>query len=205
MSDNARTEELRPREDEILRDLESVGVRTSSVSALRTSGVRYRAAVPVLLAWLDRVDDPRLKDQLVRALSVPWAGPEVRQRFLSDFRELDPQEDPTGTGMRWTIGNALNVLFSDVYYDDYVTLVVEPAFGRGREMLALALGKSKRPEAAALLASLVGDPTIGGHAIQALSRVATPSERPALESGLQDPRGWVRASARRGLSRLTPG
>ena len=194
MSGNARTEVLRPREDEILRDLESVGVSASSVSALRTSGVRYRAATPVLLAWLDRVD-----------VSVPWAGPEVRQRFLSCFRELDPQEDPTGTGLRWTIGNALDVLFSDVSYDAYVTLVVEPAFGRGREMLALALGRSKRPEAAALLASLVGDPTIGGHAIQALSRVATPSERAALEAGLQDPRGWVRASARRGLSRLTTG
>ncbi len=52
MSDDARTEEARPREDEILRELESVGVSASSVSAGRTSGVRYRAVVPVLLAWL---------------------------------------------------------------------------------------------------------------------------------------------------------
>ena len=202
MSDHTRIEELRPREDEVLRDLKSVGVSASSVSGLRTSGTRYRAAVPVLLEWLDRVDDPRLRDQLVRALSVPWAGTEARQRFLRDFRELDPQEDTTGLGLRWTIGNALNILFVDEYYDDYVTLVVDPAFGRSREMLALALGRSRRSEAAALLASLAGDPTIGGHAIQALSRVATPAERAALESGLEDARAWVRASARRGLSRL---
>jgi len=205
VSDSFRDENLRPREDEILRDLESVGVSASSVSGLRTSGMRYRAAVPVLLAWLDRVDDRRLKDQLVRTLSVPWVGPEVRQRFLRDFRELDLQDDPDGLGLRWTIGNALNVLFRDEHYDDYVALVVDPAFGRSRETLALALGKSKRPEVAALLASLVGDPAIGGHAIQALSRVATPAERAALESGLEDPRAWVRAAARRGVSRLTPG
>jgi len=128
----------------------------------------------------------------------------VRRRFLRDFREL-PQEDPTILGLRWTIGNALNVLFVDEYYDDYARLVVDPVFGRSREMLALVLGRSKRPEAAALLASLVSDSTIGGHAIQALSRVATPAERAALESGLRDPRAWVRAAAWRGLSRLAPG
>lgn len=205
MGDDARAEVLRPREDEILRDLESVGVSASSVSGLRTSGVRYRAAIPVLLTWLDRVDDPRLKDQVVRTLTVPWAGPDARLRLLREFREPGPQEDPTGTGLRWTVGNALEVLFDDDCYDEYARVVVDPAFGRGREMIVLALGRSKRPEAAGLLASLVADPTIGGHAIQALSRVATPAERAALESGLQDPRAWVRAAARRGLARLAPG
>ena len=54
-----------------------------------------------------------MKDSLVRALSVPWAKPQAIEPLIAEFRQVAHSVDPTGMGLRWTVGNALNVLFDD--------------------------------------------------------------------------------------------
>lgn len=191
-----------PGEEPILADLAEAGFPTRSLADLRHSGARYRAAIPVLLSWLPRVTDIKVKGEIVRALSVPWAGPEATRAMIDAFRGVDPSVDPGATGLRWTMGNAIDALADDSYFDELVDLARDRKYGRARQMVVLSLGKSKRPEAVPVLLGLVDDPDVGGHAITALGRLKAPAARDALERKLDDQRAWVRREARKALAKL---
>lgn len=192
-----------PGEELILGDLAGVGFEVGSLADLRRSGVRYRGAIPVLVDWLGRASDPKVKGELVRALSVPWAKPVATQPLIDEFRAVDAEVDPTGTGLRWTIGNALEVLFDDVDFDAFVELAVDERYGKARQMVVLGLARSKKPQAVDVLLGLVEDPDVDGQAVKALAKLGAPAARPAFESKLGDSRAWVRSAARKGLKRLT--
>jgi HEAT repeat protein len=104
--------------------------------------------------------------------------------------------------LRWTIGNALDVLADDSSFDDFVELVRDRRYGKARQMVVLGLGKSKRPEAVDVLLGLVDDPDVDGHAVKALGKLKAPSARTALQAKLDDKRAWVRAEARKALAKL---
>lgn len=186
----------------ILADLAAVGFAVGSLTDLRRSGIRYREAIPVLLDWLGRTSDPKVKGELVRALSVPWAKLDATSALISEFRALDAAVDPTGTGLRWTMGNALQVLFDDAYFDAFVELAVDERYGKARQMVVLGLAKSKKPQAVDVLLGLVGDPDVDGQAVKALAKLGAPAARPIFESKLGDSRAWVRSEARKGLEEL---
>ncbi len=191
-----------PGEEPILAELAEVGYETRSLADLRHSGERYRDAVPVLVGWLPRVSDRKVKEEIVRALSVPWAKPAATRPMIDEFRRVDASVDPTGTGLRWSIGNALDVLADDSVFDELVELVRDRRYGKARQMIVLGVGKSKRPEAVDVLLSLVDDPDVDGHAVKALGKLKATSARPALERKLEDNRAWVRGEARKALARL---
>lgn len=191
-----------PGEEPILVDLAAAGFSTRSLADLRRSGTRYRGAVPVLLRWLSQVTDPKVKDELVRALSVPWAKPTATGPLIEQFRLVDESVDPTGLGLRWTIGNALDVLFGDASFDELAELAEDRRYGPARQMVVLGLSKSKRPEAVDVLLGLVDDPDVDGHAVKALGKLKAPAARTALETKLGDKRAWVRGEARKALAKL---
>ncbi|MCP4305631.1 MAG: HEAT repeat domain-containing protein [bacterium] len=191
-----------PGEEPILVDLAAAGFTSRSLADLRHSGARYREAIPILVDWLVRVTDVKVKGEIVRALSVPWAKPLATGPLLEQFRQLEASADPTGTGLRWTIGNALEVLFIDADFDAFADLARDVRFGKARQMIVLALGKSKRPDAVEVLLGLVDDSEVDGQAVKALAKLKAPSARSALEGKLADGRAWVRSAARKGLAKL---
>ncbi|NYI60322.1 HEAT repeat domain-containing protein [Cellulomonas soli] len=184
-------------------DLAAVGFEMGSLADLRLSGVRYRKAIPVLVDWLGRASDPKLQGELVRTLSVPWANPAATRAVIDEFRAVDARVDPTGTGLRWTMGNALEVLFDDADFGAFVELAVDERYGKARQMIVLGLAKSKNPQAVDVLLGLVEDPDVDGQAVKALAKLGDPAARPAFESKLGDSRAWVRNEARKGLKKLT--
>ena len=189
-------------EEPILDDLARLGFVVDSLADLRRSGQRYRKAVPILVDWLGRRSDPKVKSEIVRALSVPWARPTATQPLIEEFRAVDPEVDPTGTGLRWTIGNALEVLFDDAHFDAFVDLAVSKRYGKARQMIVLGLARSKRPQVVDVLLGLVEDADVDGHAVKALAKLGAAAARPVFESRLADSRAWVRSEARKGLKRL---
>ncbi len=188
----------------ILADISAVGFDVESLADLRESGIRYRDAIPVLLRWLPEVREQQVKEEIVRALSVPWAKPAATQLLIEEFRNIDASADPSGLGLRWTVGNALEVLFDDAHFDELAELAQNRRYGRSREMIVLGLGKSKRPEAVNVLLRLIHDPDVDGHAVSALRKLKTPEARAAFEHKLNDTRAWVRNEARRALAKLPP-
>ncbi len=188
-----------PGEEPILASLREVGYDVGSLAELRHSGVRYRKAVPILVAALPSVSEKKTLMEVVRALSVPWATPVATGPLIELFRRV---EDSTGLGVRWTVGNALDVTWNDDDFDRLVELARDRSYGRSREMLVLGLARSKRPEAGEVLVELLGDAEVSGHAVKALRKLKLPSARPGLERMLDDDRPWVRKEAQRALAAL---
>ena len=186
----------------VLAELAEVGFPVASLTELRTSGMRYRPAVPVLLHWLPMVSDPVVKEDLVRALSVPWARPAAARPLIDEFVGVDDDADPTGTELRWAIGNALSIVADDSVFDDLVRLVENRSFGKARQMVVLGLGRSKRSEVVPLLIGLLDDDDVSGHAVKALAKLGAQDARPELERMVSDPRSWVRKEAQKALAKL---
>jgi hypothetical protein len=188
-----------PGEGPILVCLSETGYDAGSLADLRYSGIRYRKAIPILIAFISETTDTKTLMEVVRALSVPWAKPQATGPLIDLFRRLD---DQTEGSVRWAVGNALEVTWDDAYFDDLVGLAIDRSYGRDREMIALGLARSKRPEAADVLIGLLNDPDVNGHATKALRKLRVPAARAGLERMLGDNRTWVRKEAQRALTAL---
>lgn len=186
----------------LLSDLAIAGFPVESVDQLRMSGKRYSAAIPVLLTWLPLTTDLLEKESIVRALSVPWAKTEALGPLLSLFRAGPTPGTSSEELVRWAVGNALEVLYDDKEFDSVTELVLERKFGTARQMVALALGKSKKLEAVDVLLRIIDDPDVEGHVVSALGKLKAPTAKSALESKLDHPMTWIRKAAQRGLARL---
>lgn len=185
----------------VFEDLEAAGYQVSSVAELRNSGFRYREAVPVLLRWLPRVATESEREEIVRALSVPWAQ-EALGPLIAQFSAEPVPASPQGELVRWAVGNALEVLWDDRHFDELATLARDARLGTARQMLVLGLGKSKRREAVDVLVGLLDDPDVDGHAVKALGKLRAPASRSALLGKVNDKRAWVRKEAQRALAAL---
>lgn len=189
--------------NDILDDLASVGFAVGSVDELRRSGLNYGAAVPALIRELAREQDPRKKEWIIRALSVPWARPVAIDPLIREFRTLPWDDSQDNDHTRWAIGNAFEILWDDSYFEAFAELALDRRYGRSRQMIVLGFGKSKRTdEAVAVLLDLCDDPAVEGHAISALAKLAHPAGKEALQRATAHSKAWVRKAAWRGLAKL---
>lgn len=169
------------------------------VADLINRRMNYRPAIPILLKWLPRVDDVDLKQDIVRALSVPWARPSAAVRLVEEFvRARDTRE----SGLRWTIANALAVVADDTVFDDIVTLFRERGYGRAREMLAFALANMKTPRAVDVLIDGLKDDEVAGHSVVALGKLRAAKAKAAIQPFTTHEKAWVRAAAKKALQRI---
>lgn len=183
----------------ILERLAEAGYNVQSLAELRQSGVRYRDAIPTLIAALSETSDAKTQMELARVLSVPWAKPEATGPLIELFRRVN---DSTGLGLRWAVGNALEVTWDDACFEDLVGLARDRAYGRAREMVVLGLARSTRTDAGDVLIELLDDPEVSGHAVKALRKLKLPAAREGLERMLEDERAWVRKEAKGALAAL---
>jgi HEAT repeats len=190
----------------LARDLSAAGVPVADLWELVNEKRQHLGAIPVLLDWLERLDErvpgpdrEKVREGLVRALTVPAARPAAAPALIEQFRAVD---DPTGLGPRWVIGNALEVVADDSVFDQVAALVRDRGYGRARQMVVLGLGRARDPRAVPLLVELLDDPDVTAHAAMALGRLRAEAARPALERLLSDPRPLVRREAKKALARL---
>lgn len=168
--------------------------------------IAYPAAIPVLLDWLEHLDErvpaesrDNTHEGLVRALTVSAARPAAAAALIRQFREV---EDPSGVGLRWVIGNALEVVADDSVFDDLEAIVCDAAFGRARQMVVLGLGRSQHRRAVPVLIDLLNDPDVAAHAAIALRKLRAVGARSALEEHLADPQPLVRREVKKALKTL---
>ncbi|WP_422936555.1 HEAT repeat domain-containing protein [Sinomonas sp. P47F7] len=186
----------------LFEELAAVGYPVGSVSELRVSRARYVDAVPVLVRWLARAETPNQKEEIVRALSVPWARTEALGPLIEEFRAGPVPGDPRSESLRWAVGNGIEVLWDDSRFNDLIALARDERYGKAREMVVLGLGRSKRPEAGVIIVELLDDPVVNGHAVKALGKLGDPRAREGLRRMVTDDRAWVRKEAERALAKL---
>jgi HEAT repeat protein len=197
----ARAERYEAAAAPVVAALAAAGYGVRDIGDLVKSGAHYSSAVPVLVDWLSRADEPMVQDAIARALSVPWAK-EAGPALVREFRRVS---DDSGTGVRWTLGNALSVVASDPLCEDLIELATDRRFGRAREMVVLALGNmsaSLAPRVRDVLVGLLADDEVAGHALIALGKLADPETRDAIEPFTNHGKPWVRTEAKKALLRI---
>jgi hypothetical protein len=70
----------------IIAELREAGFSVESFRELLTKKLDFRAAIPLLLAWLPRVTNADVKESIVRTLSVPFARPIAARPLVEEFR-----------------------------------------------------------------------------------------------------------------------
>jgi HEAT repeat protein len=182
----------------IVDALHSAGFMVDTVADLFNKKLDYQSAIPLLMEWLPRVANRDVKEDIVRALSVKWA--KRAAPLLID--EFERAEDSTGTGLRWAIGNALEVLADDQIADRMIALAGDRRFGTARQMLVLGLGKLRDPRVPDVLLKLLSDEDVVGHAVMALGKLRVTSAQSRIEALLDHPKSWIRAEAKKALAKI---
>jgi HEAT repeat protein len=155
-------------------------------------------SVPILLEWLPRIGDRRVKEAIVRSLSTKHARGLAAPVLIEEFKKA--KDDPLG--LQWTVGNALEVVADRSAFTDLAALASDRSYGRGREMVVVALARTGDPDAPDVLIRLLDDPEVAGHALVALRKLAPVEARPHIARFVNDQRAWVRKEAKWALARI---
>jgi len=182
--------------------LQKVGLNVSSVYDLVNSKAAYAEAMPTLLKCLIEIDEPVVKEGIVRALTVKEARGIAEDALLGEFEKIQPQEPPNLQLLKWAIGNALSVVATDKSFERIVELLHDRQHGKSREMLAIALGNMKNPRAMGVLIELLNDDEVAGHALKALGKLKVQKARPQIERFLKHEKPWVRREASQALIKI---
>jgi HEAT repeat protein len=183
----------------VIADLRAAGFRVNDVADLFNKPMNYKNAIPILLAWLPRMLNPDVKEDIVRALSVKWARPVAAPALVVEFKKAN---GPNQSSLRWAIGNALEVVADDSVFEDLIRISIDRRFGNARQMVVQGLGKMKNPRTVAILVRLLDDEDVSAHAIFALGKLRAVEARSAIEPFLDHSRSLLRKEARKALAKI---
>ena len=181
----------------VLIDLAAVGYPVDRIADLPSFYRRYPEAVPVLLDWLGRTDMAGIKEDIVRALTARWIGPDVGARLVDEFRKA-----PAEGTLRWAVGNALCETARQDVLDDLMDIAKDREYGRSRQMVVNGLGRFKRDEVEVVLIGLLDDDDVVGHAVYALGCLKREHLRAVFERLIDHHRVLVRREARNAIKKL---
>lgn len=194
---------LEKEDQRVATELRAVGIKVDGVYDLVNSRRSYKEAIPVLVKLLPSIQEPRIKEGVVRALAVKEAvGEEVARAMIREFEAIDPGAPPVEQGLKWAIANTLSVVARDSMFEEVTALARDERHGKAREMLAEALAHMKDPRAVDVLVELLNDDEVAGHAVVALGKLKARAAKPAIERFLGHPKPWVRKEAERALAKI---
>jgi HEAT repeat protein len=195
----ARISRADEEDERIVAALRETGIEVSSVYDLVNRSTA--AAIPVLLRFLPQNLEPKIKEGVVRALSIREARSVALRPMLEEFKQRNISDS-----LRWAIGNAIEVLATEEVLSELVELIQDKRYGRARQMVVLAVGKLKvaRENAAALhaLIRLLDEEEVRGHAIAALGKLRAGKARGKIKQFLAHPNAWIRREAQKALERI---
>ena len=151
-----RLELSRREQAKLLADLQEVGVQVASVWDLVSTADKYPAAMPVLLRHLVAPYSKRIKEGIVRALTVDYAGPAVLGELIKQFRE---QADDSANSLKWVLGNAISQVAKPADAETVIGHVIDPRHGEARDMITQRLPRAVKDKGRlrAILQHLLGD------------------------------------------------
>ncbi len=152
----------------------------------------------LLLELLPQVQDPYVKETLVKALSVPKARPFAAPVLVEEFRKAESSQ----MLLKSAISCALSVVADDAVCDDILALAQEQKHGESRQMIVLTLGNMNDSRAVEIAMKLLEDQAVAGHAIMALGRLKASCARSSIAPFLQHHRAWIRKEAKKALQRI---
>jgi hypothetical protein len=131
-----REEEARKEQSQLLADLMDVGVRVESAWDFVNTADKYPAAIPVLLRHVSLPYSKRVKEGIIRALTVNYAGPEVLRELIRQFCE---QTDDSANSLKWVLGNAISEVATPADAETVIALAMDPSHGESRDLITQRL------------------------------------------------------------------
>lgn len=107
-------------------------------------------AVPVLIRWLPRIDDPNAKSEVISMLETKWAQPDGKQALFAEYdriERIDQALDPSVSSIRYSLVDALSRLATESDFGFFLRVASDPANGKARTLAASVLGRWKRQRA----------------------------------------------------------
>src|ERR1700694_1609578 len=98
----------------IVEALIAEGFHVQSIADLVNKRQDYKKAIPLLMHWLENTSNEATKKDLARALAVPWAKPTAAPGLIREFLRSC---DQSPAGLKWVLGNALEVVADDSVFD----------------------------------------------------------------------------------------
>lgn len=163
--------ELRRHEQPVVSALRAAGFAVDSVWDLVNTATPYPAAIPVLLAHLPTTEHPRVREGIVRALSVKEAGNAAWEPLLRQLEASATWEEGHATGLRDALANALAVLAVRDRTTDLLQLLRDQRYGTARIFFLDALGKVGDDTALPVLTEFEREGELGDHARRASARI----------------------------------
>jgi len=190
-------------------DLAAAGVQVKHPSDLTVVEDLPKAAVPVLIGWIDELGTVDLPDRdrwylwntVAKALTATAARPDAGPALVRLFREPRLPE-----GYKWTVGAALERVADASLVDEMMALAADRSYGRARAMVVEALGRlgkgRRRDQVIDLLLGLLDDDDVVANAITALTRLKAVQAVDRIARHVDSPVPIVRKTARVAVVKL---
>lgn len=184
----------------IVQELQEAGLPISSIGEMpRIAWHKHQEAAAIALRWLEQIDDPWLKEWLVRSLTERTLAAAAVPVIIREFWARDTAEYD---GMRWAIGNALEVFASPLLTNELIKIATATKYGSSRQMCVCGLAKADHEKVLPVLHALVGDDDVEGHAISALRKIGDPRSLEILRAASTHEKAWIRKAAKAGVAKI---
>ena len=138
---------------ELTDELAEVGIKISNIYDLVNTKSKYPKAIPILIKHLQFNYSDKIKEGIVRALTVPEAKGLAVSLLIKEYLQLSKDKE----NLKWVIGNAVNVTITKNEVADIFPIVLNKTNGISRQMFVAALGKIKSDIVKDVLLKLIND------------------------------------------------
>ncbi len=178
-------------------ELKNLGIEITEIADLKyESKEQYLKALPVLMNWLPKIQEESAKEEIVRTLSMPWAKLKASKVLINEFKK-NPKES-----LSWAIGNGISITATNSDLDDLISIAENKNYGRGRQMVVVALGGLKNDLSEKALIRLLEDEEVAGHAIIALGKLKSKKALSEIKKFLNHQKSWVRNEALKAIKKI---
>jgi hypothetical protein len=205
--------QLRAAAQPMLDAMEDAGIDTTDFGKFGWAlGSRFDLdrAAPIIIDWLPRIVDARVKEAMVMSLLGQRSARGNGARAL--LVEFHRPEYASNSSLLWQIGSTLATVAGATDADDIIEILRDRSRGTARQMFCDALMHTHDSRRIAVLIDLIDDDDVSGHAICALRqgtyrrRVPEPElVRPKLEALLTRPSAgaFAKRQARNALKAIS--
>lgn len=161
----------RAKEHQLLtNELAGIGINIVTIWDLVNSKSKYPKAIPILMKHLQLDYSDKVKEGIIRALTVTEAKGLVVPLLLKEYIQLTKDKE----NLKWVIGNAVNVTITKSEVADIFPIILNKENGLSRQMFVAALGKFKTDNVKSVLLQLSNDDdkAISDEAKKALRKIS---------------------------------
>jgi HEAT repeat protein len=192
----------------LIQELRAAGIPVEGdLQELYSVQGQYSLVVPILVRWLDHIDQwsdrddthGRLEDAIVRALCYPNLRSQARRlavpAVVNRFRECSDNR-------RWVVGYTLARIAGPKFHDDLIPLIQDPRYGGDRSEIVLATYRWNDPRVTPMLIPLLDDGSVAAFAASSLGRMGAKEATIGLIALARNGTDYQRSEAVQALTRI---